>query len=68
MNRTRKLACRAIAAAMPLLVAACSLESPDAMLASAKSYLDKKDVPAAIIQLKNALQRNPDLADRKSVV
>ena len=43
-----------------LLVAGCGGESPEKMLGSAKDYLAKNDPKAAIIQIKNALQKNPD--------
>ncbi len=46
-----------------LAVASCGGEKPDAMLASARDYLAKNDPKAAVIQLKNALQKNPDLAE-----
>lgn len=42
------------------LLIACSQASPDKLVASAKDYLAKGDRPAAIIQLKNALQAAPD--------
>jgi putative PEP-CTERM system TPR-repeat lipoprotein len=42
------------------LLSGCSKGDPDAMLASAKSYLTKNDQKAAVIQLKNALQLKPD--------
>lgn len=45
-----------------LLAAACS-ESPESLLASGKDYLARNDSPAAIIQIKNALQQNPGLAE-----
>lgn len=45
-----------------LLVSACGRGNPDELIASAENYLDRKDVPAAIIQLKNALQERPDSA------
>jgi putative PEP-CTERM system TPR-repeat lipoprotein len=38
-----------------LLLAAC--DSPEKMIASARSYIDKNDYNAATIQLKNALQK-----------
>jgi len=44
---------------------ACGDESAESMLVSARGYLDKNDGRAAVIQLKNALQRNPDLAEAR---
>ncbi len=52
-----------VAAAMlsgACIVAACSDSNPAALVSSAKTYMAKADYPAAIIQLKNALQRSPE--------
>ena len=46
------------------LLSACS-EKPEAMLASAQQYLAQNDSKAAIIQIKNALQANPTLAQAR---
>ena len=46
------------------LLAGCG-DSPEQMLASAKEYLGKNDSSAAVIQLKNALQENSDLAEAR---
>ena len=46
-------------------LAACSGNNPDAMLASAKDYLAKNDTKSAVIQLKNALEKNPDLGEAR---
>lgn len=48
-----------------LLLVGCGGEKPEAMLESAKGYLAKNDPKAATIQLKNALQKNPDLAEAR---
>ncbi len=45
---------------LALVLTACG-EKPEAMLNSAKDYLAKNDAKAAVIQIKNALQANPDL-------
>lgn len=39
--------------------------SPDSMVGSARDYLAKNDLQAASIQLKNALQENPKLAEAR---
>lgn len=48
-----------------LVLAACGGDKPENMLASAKDYLSKNDSKSAVIQLKNALQANPDLAEAR---
>lgn len=48
-----------------LLIAACGGDSPEKLIASGKEYLEKKDTKAAVIQLKNALQQNPNLAEAR---
>ena len=52
------------AASLVVLVAACG-DSPEKMVSSAKDYLAKGDAPAAIIQLKNALQAAPDNSEAR---
>lgn len=47
-----------------LLVTGCG-QTPDQMIASAKESFAKNDRNAAIIQLKNALQENPDLGEAR---
>ena len=47
-----------------LLLVACG-EKPDALLLSAKDYLAKNDNKAAVIQIKNALQVDPDLPEAR---
>jgi len=53
-----------LVAAAALVVAGCG-EKPEAMVASAKSYLAKGEVNAAAIQLKNALQEAPKDAEAR---
>jgi putative PEP-CTERM system TPR-repeat lipoprotein len=55
----------ATAVAIAALVAACSGGNPDKLLASAKDYLAKHDTKSAEIQLKNALEKEPDLAEAR---
>ena len=56
---------RTVALCALTLIAAvsCGGDSPEAMLSSAKDYLAKKDTKTAIIQIKNALQKNADLPE-----
>lgn len=49
---------------LSLSLTACG-EKPQALLASAKDYLAKKDSKAAVIQIKNALQGDPDLSEAR---
>ena len=46
------------------LLLGCS-EKPEAMLKSAKDYMAKNDNKAAVIQIKNALQSNPNLPEAR---
>lgn len=52
-------------ALLAALMAGCSSENPDTLVSSGKEYLAKNDPKAAIIQLKNALQQNPNLAEAR---
>ena len=65
MNSKRQNARTALSALLvSLLLTACG-EKPEAMLISAKDYLAKNDSKAAVIQIKNALQSNPDLPEAR---
>ena len=48
-----------------VLSTACTDTSPEQQLKSAADYLKKNDSKSATIQLKNALQKNPDLAEAR---
>lgn len=50
---------------LALMLGACGGESTDGLIASSKEYLAKRDTKAAVIQLKNALQQNPKLAEAR---
>lgn len=50
---------------LALLLGACGGDSPESLIASSKEYLAKSDSKAAVIQLKNALQQNPNLAEAR---
>jgi putative PEP-CTERM system TPR-repeat lipoprotein len=47
------------------LLAACSEKSVDEYLVSAKSHIEKKELNAAILDLKNVLQESPKLAEAR---
>ncbi|WP_291987176.1 XrtA/PEP-CTERM system TPR-repeat protein PrsT [Candidatus Accumulibacter sp. ACC007] len=67
IDRTITFPLRAVAAMIfvaVLLLSGCA-EKPEAMLASAKESLARNDRNTAVIQLKNALQENPDLAEAR---
>ena len=49
-----------LAALLPIVLVACGGDDPQKMLTSAKEYLEKKDNAAALIQIKNALQAQPE--------
>lgn len=48
-----------------VLLTACSNQSPEQQIQSAKDYLQKNDSNSALIQLKNVLQKNPDLGEAR---
>lgn len=50
---------------LALLLAACGGDKPEALLASARDYLAKDDAPAAVIQIKNALQKAPESGEAR---
>lgn len=54
----------AAAALSVMLLAGCS-ETPEEMVVSAKAFIEKQDLDAASIQLKNALQQNGNLAEAR---
>lgn len=48
-----------------ILATACTDNNPEQQISSARDYLQKKDLKSATIQIKNALQKNPDLAEAR---
>ncbi|MCL2886416.1 MAG: PEP-CTERM system TPR-repeat protein PrsT [Betaproteobacteria bacterium] len=53
------------ASLLAMFLSACGGDSPEQLLASSKEYLAKHDSKAAVIQLKNALQANPNLGEAR---
>lgn len=47
------------------ILVGCGGETSESMLSSAKSYMAKNDNKAAMIQLKNALQKDPNLGEAR---
>lgn len=68
-SNKRKLAATAAAISGILLLsgglAACGRQSPETLVAEAAKYRQKGDEKSAVIQLKNALQENPDNANAR---
>lgn len=52
-------------AACAVVLAACSGDSPDKLMQSARDYYARADYPAAVIQLKNLLQQQPKNAQAR---
>jgi putative PEP-CTERM system TPR-repeat lipoprotein len=65
MSRPLKRHATAIAVATCVALAACSSKNADESLAAAKRHLSAREDAAAVIELKNALQSNPDLAEAR---
>ena len=63
---TRRNLTHLAALLLVMLLTGCgSDEKPEALVAAAKGLLAKNDNATAIIQLRNALQQNPDLAEAR---
>jgi putative PEP-CTERM system TPR-repeat lipoprotein len=60
-RRTDRWTALGVAAALALAqLAGCAPDTPQDLVASAQAYLDKRDPRAAIVQLKAALQQDPN--------
>ncbi|MDR0776718.1 MAG: PEP-CTERM system TPR-repeat protein PrsT [Azonexus sp.] len=53
------------AALLAAFLGACGGDNPEQLIASSKEFLAKNDNKAAVIQLKNALQANPNLGEAR---
>ncbi len=53
------------AALLTAFLGGCSGDNPESLIASGKDFLAKNDSKAAVIQLKNALQQDPNLAEAR---
>ncbi|MDP2879954.1 MAG: PEP-CTERM system TPR-repeat protein PrsT [Azonexus sp.] len=66
MKKSRSLFPTVISTALlTIMLGACGGDSPESLILSSKDYLAKNDAKAAVIQLKNALQINPNLAEAR---
>jgi putative PEP-CTERM system TPR-repeat lipoprotein len=54
-----------VVAGLCVLLASCGGDSPESLVKSARNYLDKGDQSAAVIQLRNALQKAPNNAEAR---
>jgi putative PEP-CTERM system TPR-repeat lipoprotein len=54
-----------VVAGLCVLLASCGGDSPEFLVKSARDYLDKGDSSAAVIQLRNALQKTPNNAEAR---
>lgn len=66
--RTMNRALTPLLLALPLIFVACSGDSPEKLLSSAKQHIAQKDAKAAVIQLKNVLQKSPSNAEARSLL
>lgn len=64
-KRTSILSSTIAAALMAAFLGGCSGDSPEVLIASGKEFLSKNDSKAAVIQLKNALQKDPNLGEAR---
>jgi len=52
-------------ALLTTMLCACGGDAPESLILSSKDYLAKNDTKAAVIQLKNVLQKSPNLAEAR---
>ena len=66
LSRTRGTRLRtALVIVAVALAAGCGQDSPEKLVASAKGFIEKNDYKSAEIQLKSALQKQPDLGEAR---
>lgn len=66
MNKCNSFRAAALSTALlTALMAGCGGDKPETLIASGKDFLAKNDSKAAVIQLKNALQQNPNLGEAR---
>ncbi len=65
MKRSNQRAGLILAVGLSAVLAGCFGDSPESLIASAKSHIAKNDSKAAVIQLKNALQKNASSAEAR---
>ena len=64
----RLFVCMTVAVALLAPLAACTKDDPAKYIASAKAYMAKRDYKAAEIEIKNALQREPDNGEARMLL
>lgn len=65
MNTRNSVVVRGFVLALVVAMLGACAEKPDTLVDSAKDYLAKGDAKAAVIQLRSALQKNPDVAEAR---
>ena len=60
MKTLRQTSRLAISLLLAVLLASCGGDSPEKLIASAKTYLARNELRSATIQLRNALQKAPE--------
>ncbi|PKO89807.1 MAG: PEP-CTERM system TPR-repeat protein PrsT [Betaproteobacteria bacterium HGW-Betaproteobacteria-10] len=66
MKKQRSIISSALSAALlTVFLGGCSGDSAESLIASSKDFLTKNDSKAAVIQLKNALQKDPNLGEAR---